>query len=308
MSRWNEYLRHVRKVPRGCVASYGQIAEAAGHGSGNGRQVGYALNAAKDDRNAWHRVLNRQGVIRVRDAERQRDRLVGEGVSVEDGRVPKDLFADAATLRGARDLGIAIERGDPEALRAQILDDPESVDRDIAWYFGQDNRSRPLHYVSDAFFFGWLGSEALPLVEVLLAHGAAIDGDPAAETPLIAACSLGAEDVALHLIEAGADVDVAGVQGATALHRAARVGLPGAVAALLDAGAHIDPRDREFDATPLGWAVHAHHHEPRSPKRKGRLAAIRVLARAGAPLEEPGREGPTIVQLADAEVLEILRS
>jgi methylated-DNA-protein-cysteine methyltransferase related protein len=56
----------VRKVPRGKVATYGQIASLAGL-DGQARQVGYAM-AALPSRSAipWHRVINAQGRVSMR--------------------------------------------------------------------------------------------------------------------------------------------------------------------------------------------------------------------------------------------------
>jgi methylated-DNA-protein-cysteine methyltransferase related protein len=70
----------VSRIPKGKVASYGQIAEAAGLGRGSARQIGYALHALKDDRVPWHRVINSKGEISHPEADYQRDRLEAEGV------------------------------------------------------------------------------------------------------------------------------------------------------------------------------------------------------------------------------------
>jgi methylated-DNA-protein-cysteine methyltransferase-like protein len=87
----------VRKIPRGRVASYGQIATLAGL-PGRARQVGYALHALQDGRVPWHRVVNAQGCISARADEPggsllQRMRLEQEGVEFDArGRIPLDRF------------------------------------------------------------------------------------------------------------------------------------------------------------------------------------------------------------------------
>ena len=64
----------VRRIPRGRIATYGQIAELAGLG-GHARQVGYALHALRaGDALPWHRVLNAQGRVSPR-AEPGGDRV-----------------------------------------------------------------------------------------------------------------------------------------------------------------------------------------------------------------------------------------
>jgi methylated-DNA-protein-cysteine methyltransferase-like protein len=58
--------RAVRRIPKGKVATYGQIAEIAGL-PGHARQVGYALHALKTERAVpWHRVVNARGQISPR--------------------------------------------------------------------------------------------------------------------------------------------------------------------------------------------------------------------------------------------------
>ncbi len=79
----------VRRIPRGRVATYGQVAALAGL-PGHARLVGYALSALPDDDGApWHRVVNASGRISPRaDATYemiQRALLEAEGVQFDDG-------------------------------------------------------------------------------------------------------------------------------------------------------------------------------------------------------------------------------
>jgi methylated-DNA-protein-cysteine methyltransferase-like protein len=96
-STYQRIYRVVRRIPRGRVATYGQIAELAGM-AGHARQVGYALHAL-DEGTAdgkvvpWHRVINAQGRISLRAewaGEIQRQLLEREGV-VFDARERIDL-------------------------------------------------------------------------------------------------------------------------------------------------------------------------------------------------------------------------
>jgi methylated-DNA-protein-cysteine methyltransferase related protein len=53
----------VRRIPRGRVATYGQVAGLAGLGP-HARQVGYALSALRPgSRVPWHRVINARGEV-----------------------------------------------------------------------------------------------------------------------------------------------------------------------------------------------------------------------------------------------------
>jgi methylated-DNA-protein-cysteine methyltransferase-like protein len=58
----------VRRIPRGRVATYGQVAELAGIPR-HARQVGYALHALEWGSSVpWHRVINARGEISMRKA------------------------------------------------------------------------------------------------------------------------------------------------------------------------------------------------------------------------------------------------
>lgn len=78
----------IARIPRGRVATYGQIARIAGL-RGQARLVGYALHALpSDSRIPWHRVLNAKGELSTRgaSAERQRKLLEKEGVRFDPRR------------------------------------------------------------------------------------------------------------------------------------------------------------------------------------------------------------------------------
>lgn len=86
----------VRRIPRGRVATYGQIASLAGLGP-HARQVGYALSALTDKRVPWHRVVNAKGEISPRSTSlghrRQRQLLEAEGVRFDGaGRIPLETY------------------------------------------------------------------------------------------------------------------------------------------------------------------------------------------------------------------------
>ncbi len=81
----------VRRIPRGRVATYGQVAELAGLGRA-ARQVGYALHALPSGTALpWHRVINAAGRISLPPTAgglEQRFRLLEDGVAVDgQGRV-----------------------------------------------------------------------------------------------------------------------------------------------------------------------------------------------------------------------------
>jgi methylated-DNA-protein-cysteine methyltransferase related protein len=62
---WSRIYTVVRRIPKGRVATYGQVAALAGRPR-YARQVGYALAALRDVRVPWHRVINARGEISPR--------------------------------------------------------------------------------------------------------------------------------------------------------------------------------------------------------------------------------------------------
>ena len=83
----------VRRIPKGRVATYGQVASLAGL-AGHARQVGYALHALPEGTAIpWHRVVNASGGISLRSMPGselvQRGLLEREGIRLDPrGRVP----------------------------------------------------------------------------------------------------------------------------------------------------------------------------------------------------------------------------
>jgi methylated-DNA-protein-cysteine methyltransferase-like protein len=79
----------VRRIPRGRVATYGQIAALA-RLPGHARQVGYALHALGQGTTLpWHRVINARGEVsrRRRPGEELSQRMLLEREGVRfDGR------------------------------------------------------------------------------------------------------------------------------------------------------------------------------------------------------------------------------
>jgi methylated-DNA-protein-cysteine methyltransferase related protein len=73
----------VRAIPRGRVATYGQIAVMAGI-PGHARQVGYALHTLTEGTDVpWHRIINARGRISLHPqfgGLLQRELLEAEGV------------------------------------------------------------------------------------------------------------------------------------------------------------------------------------------------------------------------------------
>lgn len=84
---YDRVLDVVRQIPRGQVATYGQIAMIVGNCTP--RMVGYCMASLDPDSDVpWQRVINHQGRISPRGvgdgALRQRQLLIAEGVEFSD--------------------------------------------------------------------------------------------------------------------------------------------------------------------------------------------------------------------------------
>ncbi len=84
----------IRRIPRGKVATYGQIAYIVGPPC-TARRVGWALGALRGRSSGppvpWQRVVNARGESSVGSV--QMDLLVGEGIELDaDGRIDLERF------------------------------------------------------------------------------------------------------------------------------------------------------------------------------------------------------------------------
>ncbi len=95
-STYSRIYAVIRRIPRGRVATYGQIASLAD--ASGPRQVGYALAATpKGVSLPWHRVINAKGEVSRRadpgDEPLQRGLLEAEGVKFDrKGRVAIERY------------------------------------------------------------------------------------------------------------------------------------------------------------------------------------------------------------------------
>jgi hypothetical protein len=188
------------------------------------------------------------------------------------------------------DVKTAIGTGDAEALKLLLSADPSRANALIRWGKNDCIFTHPLHYVSDMLFEGKLkrGNE-LPLIAVLIDAGADLDFQREREdgkkgdTPLIGAASLGAEEVGLKLLHAGAKPALRGLFGETALHWAALLGEDRLTEGLINCY-DINLRDEKYNSPPLGWAIHGCYNSPAGNRGRQREVAA-LLVRAGATIE-----------------------
>jgi methylated-DNA-protein-cysteine methyltransferase-like protein len=86
----------VRKIPRGKVMTYGQIAYMLGEGY-TPRTVGFVMHGADEQNTPWHRVINSQGRCStgriVLPSDKQQRMLQREGVKFDNtGRCDLEIF------------------------------------------------------------------------------------------------------------------------------------------------------------------------------------------------------------------------
>jgi methylated-DNA-protein-cysteine methyltransferase-like protein len=76
----------VRRIPRGRVMTYGQIAEMLGEGY-TARTVGYVMHAADEETVPWQRVINSQGACStgrvILPPDKQQRMLEAEGIEFD---------------------------------------------------------------------------------------------------------------------------------------------------------------------------------------------------------------------------------
>jgi hypothetical protein len=206
------------------------------------------------------------------------------------------------------DVKTAIRNGDAAALRQLLVEDSSRANELIRW--GERKPCfTPLHFISDMLFEGTLpkGME-IPLVDALLDAGADVDFQRSREdgkkgdTPLIGAASLGAEDVGIRLLDAGAKPELRGLFGETALHWAALLGEPRLVAKLIK-GSDVNLKDEKYNSPPLGWAIHGWCDAP-GGSHAGQREVIALLVAAGASVEREWLEREKV--RADPEMLAAL--
>jgi uncharacterized protein len=197
-----------------------------------------------------------------------------------------------------------LEKVDYEGLRSELASNPALANEGIAFDETNTTKAHPLHRICDGVFSGiYTDDQAAELAKIFLEYGANVDGvllKEKQDTPLIAAASLGAENVGLLYMERGANIHHGGCHGGTALHWAAWCGWDKLVRRLIQEKAEINRRCIDFESTPLFWAIHGfknvgkehvHHQEE----------CARLLINAGADKNIPNKEGTKAIELLDPE-------
>src|SRR2546423_7314441 len=122
----DRFYRIVRRIPRGRVMTYGQIASMLGEGY-TPRTVGFVMHNW-DDRTPWHRVMNSQGRCSttkvVLPGDKQQRMLEHEGVKFDqNGRCDLETYLFKPRRRSTKKPDTAKARAAPYDRKrtAQIL-------------------------------------------------------------------------------------------------------------------------------------------------------------------------------------------
>ena len=119
VSRDSAIYECVRQVPKGKVATYGQVAQQVGEGC-TPQQVGGAMSSLPDNSDVpWQRIIGSKGKFRTRsgenDHEAQRRLLEEEGItSSADGRVDLEQY-QYRWEETAEETGVAAKQDDSQA-------------------------------------------------------------------------------------------------------------------------------------------------------------------------------------------------
>jgi methylated-DNA-protein-cysteine methyltransferase related protein len=92
---WELVYQLVKKIPRGRVTTYGELAKRL-RIPGGARVVGYAMAGCPSGRGIpWHRVVGAGGRLIIREpyGSLQRKLLESEGVKIESARINMKLYA-----------------------------------------------------------------------------------------------------------------------------------------------------------------------------------------------------------------------
>lgn len=92
----SEVIRLIKAIPKGKVATYGQIAYLTGLYPSVRRVVWILHSCSEKEGLPWHRVINSKGTISLEQGkgyERQKELLLEEGITFDDkDRIDLDRF------------------------------------------------------------------------------------------------------------------------------------------------------------------------------------------------------------------------
>ena len=207
-----------------------------------------------------------------------------------------------------KDIRMLVQERDYEGIRHLLSREPSLANAGVTLGPPCSTTAHPLHRICDAVFAKLISDdEAVEVAKILLEHGARIDGDSStenADTPLMAAASLHAENLGIFYIQNGARIDLSDKRdGATALHWAAYCGRDMLVDELIRAGVDVNQLDKTYKCTPLVWAL-----QPLMKNEKNNIhhqrTCVRLLLEAGTDISTLDDKTKTFLDDLGTEELE----
>ena len=198
---------------------------------------------------------------------------------------------------------------DLEGLRSLLSRHPELANAGIPFGSQDASPAHPLHRICDGVHHGvYTDEQACEMAKVFITFGSDVNGFELVEnkdSPLTAAASLFADVTGSYYIDQGASISHPGCHGGSALHWASWCGRDRLVRKLIDSGAPLEQRCKDFFSTPLFWAIHGYkfgggknqHHQ---------IECAKLLIAAGANKDTRNAEGRHIRELPDAGEVELL--
>ena len=195
-----------------------------------------------------------------------------------------------------------IDTVDYDGIRKLLARNPSLANEGIGLDPDGGRKAHPLHRICDGVFVNtYTDEQAVEMAKIFLSFGANIDGNGLIEkqdTPLVAAASLHADQVAILYIDRGANIHHGGCHGGTPLHWAAWCGRDKVVRRLLSENPNINKRCIDFKSTPLFWGVHGFKNGGKE-NRHHQIECVRLLIEAGADKSIPNIDGYTALQILD---------
>ncbi|MBA4850275.1 ankyrin repeat domain-containing protein [Emticicia sp. BO119] len=193
-----------------------------------------------------------------------------------------------------------INKKDLQGLRNILSQNPALANEGLPYDASNTAKAHPLHRICDGVFSGkYSDADGVEMAKIFLEYGANINGGEMVvkkDSPLVAAASLHADQLAIFYIDQGADIHHPGCHGGTALHWAAWCGRPKVVKRLLEEQLDINKLCIDFKSTPLFWAVHGLKSTD-SKDLSGYLECVRILVAAGSDKSIPNADGNTVFDL-----------
>lgn len=202
------------------------------------------------------------------------------------------------------DIRQLVEQVNLDGLRHLLSRHPELANAGIALGSQDATPAHPLHRICDGVCHRiYADEQALDMARIFISFGADVNGGTLVDTrdsPLTAAASLFADLTGSYYIDQGAAISHRGCHGGTALHWAAWCGRDRLVKKLIDVGAPLEQRCKDYNSTALFWAIHGYKFGGEN-NRHHQIQCAQLLVSAGAEKDTRNGGGLHVLELLESE-------